>query len=85
LNTLKQKYLRDLKNQRHNNGEHTIGNPFIDLVDKILAITKDDDYLNDSSKQTKVKEDEHQIDQMVYQLYGLTDDEIKVVEGGEDK
>lgn len=36
------------------------------LVDKILAITKDDDYLDNPDKQAKVKEYEHQIDQMVY-------------------
>ncbi|MEW6096666.1 MAG: hypothetical protein AB1567_09095 [bacterium] len=34
-----------------------------------------------STKQAKVKEYEHQIDQMVYKLYGLTEDEIKIVEG----
>ena len=54
--------------------------PFIDLVDKILAITKDDDYLSNYIKQAKVHDYEYQIDQMVYKLYGLTDDEIKIVE-----
>jgi adenine-specific DNA-methyltransferase len=54
--------------------------PFIDLVDKILEITKDDDYLTNSTKQAKVKEYERQIDQMVYKLYGLTEEEIKIVE-----
>lgn len=54
--------------------------PFIDIVDKILAITKDEDYLENPSKQAKVKEYERQIDQMVYKLYGLTEDEIKIVE-----
>jgi hypothetical protein len=54
--------------------------PFIDLVDKILAITKDEDYLQNKEKQAKVKEYEYQIDQMVYKLYGLTDEEIKVIE-----
>jgi len=29
-------------------------------------------------KQAKVKEYERQIDQMVYKLYGLTDDELKL-------
>ncbi len=29
----------------------------------------------------KVKEYEHQNDQMVYKLYGLTEEEIKIVEG----
>ena len=56
--------------------------PFIDLVDKILSITKDNDYLENPSKQAKVKEYEHQIDQMVYKIYGLTDEEIKIIEGG---
>jgi len=55
--------------------------PFIDGVDKILAITKDDDYLKSATKQAKVKEYEKQIDQMVYKLYGLTKEEIKIVEG----
>jgi len=58
-----------------------MGKPFIDLVDKILAITKDDDYLQNKEKQAKVKEYERQIDQMVYKLYGLTEEEITIVEG----
>jgi adenine-specific DNA-methyltransferase len=55
--------------------------PIIDLVDQILAITKDEDYQNSPAKKAKVKELERQIDQMVYELYGLTPDEIAVVEG----
>ena len=55
-------------------------NSFITLVDKILAITKDDDYLQNETKQKKVKEYERQIDKMVYKLYGLTQEEIKIVE-----
>ena len=56
--------------------------PFIALVDKILAITKDEDYLENPAKQAIVKEYEHQIDQLIYKLYGLTDDEIKIIEEG---
>ena len=56
--------------------------PFINLVNQILFITKSEDYIFNSSKQTKVKEYEHQIDQMVYKLYGLTPEEIEIVEGG---
>ncbi|MEX0909910.1 MAG: N-6 DNA methylase [Candidatus Paceibacterota bacterium] len=52
----------------------------VKLVDKILAITKDDDYLENSTKQAKVREYEKQIDQMVYKLYGLTQKEIEIVE-----
>jgi len=55
--------------------------PFIDLVDKIFTITKDDDYLVNFCKQTKVKDYEKQIDQMVYKLYDLTEEEVKILEG----
>ena len=54
--------------------------PLITLVDHILAITKDSDYLENPAKQAKVKEYEHQIDQMVYELYDLAEEEIKIVE-----
>jgi len=53
---------------------------FIKIVDKILAITKDDDHLQNETKQKKVKEYEQKIDKMVYKLYGLTKEEIKIVE-----
>jgi hypothetical protein len=53
--------------------------PIISLVNKILVLTKDDDYLANSIKQVKVKECERQIDQMVYKLYNLTPEEIEVV------
>jgi len=55
--------------------------PFIEKVDKIISITDSKSYLEDFTKQVKVKEYERQIDQMVYKLYGLTDKEIKIVEG----
>jgi adenine-specific DNA-methyltransferase len=54
--------------------------PFVDLVDKILQITKVGDYLESAEKQATVKDIEHQIDELVYKLYGLTEDEIKIVE-----
>jgi len=53
---------------------------FIEIVDKILSITKSDDYLTNSTNQAKVKEYERQIDQMVYKLNGLTKEEIEIVE-----
>jgi hypothetical protein len=55
-------------------------NPFIRFVNKVLILTKDNNYLNNPTKQAKVKEYEDQIDQMIYQLYELNDDEIKIVE-----
>jgi len=53
---------------------------FIELVDKILSITKEKDYLQSPKKQAKVKVLERVIDQLVYQLYGLTEEEIRIVE-----
>jgi type II restriction/modification system DNA methylase subunit YeeA len=54
--------------------------PFINLVDKILEITKDEDYPMNPQKQAKVKEYEYQIDKLVYKLYNLTTDEIKIID-----
>lgn len=54
--------------------------PFINIVDKILSLTKDNDYLKNPAEQARVKEYERQIDKMVYELYGLTEEEIKIVE-----
>jgi len=50
------------------------------LVDQILSITKDDDYLDNPDKKAKVKRLEKEIDQLVYKLYDLTSEEIKIVE-----
>jgi hypothetical protein len=55
---------------------------FIEIVDKILSITKSNDYLQNPKKQAKVKAIEEEIDQLVYKLYNLTQEEIKIVEGG---
>lgn len=55
--------------------------PIIKLVDQILSITKDEDYPNNPDKQTKVRKLEKEIDQLVYKLYGLTEEEIRIVEG----
>jgi len=54
--------------------------PFIQLVDQILLITKDKDYLDNEDKQMKVKKLENEIDSLVYKLYDLTPEEIKIVE-----
>jgi len=54
--------------------------PFIKLVDEILSITKDKDYLENEQKKKKVKELQDKIDQLIYKLYDLTLEEIKIVE-----
>ena len=55
--------------------------PFKNIVEKILSITKENDCPENITKQDIVKEFERQIDQMVYRLYNLTEEEIKIVEG----
>jgi len=55
--------------------------PLIDIVNEILSLTQSEDYLENPQKQTEVRKYERQIDQLVYKLYGLTDEEIKIVEG----
>jgi len=56
---------------------------FIRIANKILSITKNDEYLENPLMQAQVKEYERQIDRMVYELYGLTEEEIRIVEGKE--
>jgi adenine-specific DNA-methyltransferase len=56
--------------------------PLEKLVECILDITKEDDYIISSQKQAKVKSLEAEIDQLVYKLYDLTPEEIKILEGG---
>ena len=48
--------------------------PIIALVDKILAAKK-------ANPQADTSKEESEIDRLVYQLYGLSEDEIKIVEG----
>lgn len=55
--------------------------PFISLVDNILTITTSADYFENKERQASVKGLKRQIDQMVYELYGLTLGDIAVVEG----
>ena len=55
--------------------------PLIVLVNRILTLTKTDDYPQNPQKQAKVKILEEEIDQLVYKLYDLTTEEIEIVEG----
>lgn len=75
------KYLYDFNYQEINHilnydseirGGNQLDRNIVNLMKSILE-TKD---------KSKVKEYEYQIDRMVYELYGLTDEEIKIVEWG---
>ncbi|RKY40205.1 MAG: hypothetical protein DRP85_09020 [Candidatus Makaraimicrobium thalassicum] len=59
---------------------HEEQQPFINIVDQILSITKDDDYPDNLEKQVRVEELEKEIDKLVYKLYDLTPEEIAIVE-----
>ena len=73
--------IENLKNIPIRLANDKIINSFKSIVEKILTITESDDYINNKKMQKKVKEYENEIDRMVYKLYGLTDEEIKIVEG----
>ena len=53
----------------------------IGVVSKIISTTRSEDYLENRTRQVQGRALEKQIDQMVYQLYGLTEEEIRIVEG----
>ena len=53
---------------------------FINLVDEILSITKEGDYFENTVKQAEVREYKKQIDNLIYKLYDITDEEIAIVE-----
>jgi len=56
---------------------------FFNIVNKpkeeILALTQSPDYDTNTEKQKKVNQIQKEIDQLVYQLYNLTEDEIKLI------
>jgi len=54
--------------------------PIINLVSQILFLTQSEDYLENPQKQARVKQYQRQIDQLVYKLYDLRDEEIKIIE-----
>jgi adenine-specific DNA-methyltransferase len=54
--------------------------PLIEIVDRILSITSNSDYSDNVDKQAMVKALEKRIDKLVYDLYGLTKEEVDIIE-----
>jgi hypothetical protein len=61
-------------------GTNKLKKEISEIVDKILSITDDRDYLENQDNQLMVKQLEKKIDKMVYELYELTPEEIKIIE-----
>jgi len=59
----------------------SIADQIVQKVDEILTLTQSPDFETNKEKQQRVKELEKEIDQLVYKLYDLTEEEIKIVEG----
>ena len=72
-------YQKPLSEVPINKISHEAQKPFVDLIDKILSITLDDNY-NCKKPSKDQKKLEHETDRLVYQLYDLTDEEIAIVE-----
>jgi hypothetical protein len=60
---------------------HHFADQLVQRVDEILMLTQLDVYDVDFEKQRRVRELEKEIDELVYELYGLTEEEIELVEG----
>jgi hypothetical protein len=52
----------------------------VQIVQEILTLTQSPDFEINQEKQQRVKELEKEIDQLVYKLYGLMEEEIKIIE-----
>ncbi len=59
-----------------------LADQIVQRVDQILSLTQSPDFETSREKREKVKELEREIDQPVYKLYGLTEEEIRVIEEG---
>ena len=61
--------------------------PFIKLADKMLSLNKklqeigDKNTLEKQKIQEEIKKTDNEIDELVYQLYGITEEEKKIIEG----
>lgn len=73
-------YLEPLQYIPIKKADENIQNKFVTVVDKILAITQTEDYLQNEEKQNAVKDYEKQIDIMVYKLYELTYEEVLTID-----
>jgi hypothetical protein len=75
-------YLGRLPIKKLNSETQPLADQIVQKVQEILTLTQSPDFETNQEKQQKVKELEKEIDQLVYKLYGLTEEEIRLIEGG---
>jgi hypothetical protein len=73
-------YLGRLPIKKLNSETQPLADQIVQKVQEILTLTQSPDFETSQEKQQKVKELEREIDQLVYKLYGLTEEEIKIIE-----
>jgi len=73
-------YLGRLPIKKLNSETQPLADQIIQKVQEILTLTQSPDFDTNQEKQQKVKELEREIDQLVYKLYGLTEEEIRTIE-----
>jgi uncharacterized protein Yka (UPF0111/DUF47 family) len=69
-------YLGRLPIKKLNSETQPLADQIVQKVQEILTLTQSPDFETSQEKQQKVKELEREIDQLVYKLYGLTEEEI---------
>jgi adenine-specific DNA-methyltransferase len=57
-----------------------LADQIVQKVQEILTLTQSPDFESSQEKQEKVKELEREIDLLVYKLYDLTEEEIRLIE-----
>jgi uncharacterized protein Yka (UPF0111/DUF47 family) len=73
-------YLGRLPIKKLNSETQPLADQIVQKVQEILMLTQSPDFETSQEKQEKVKELEREIDQLVYKLYGLTEEEIRTIE-----
>ena len=59
-----------------------LADQIVQKVQEILTLTQSPDFETSKEKQQKVEELEREIDLLVYKLYDLTEEEIRLIESG---
>jgi hypothetical protein len=70
----------------NNSSEKAIHDKLVSLVDRMLELHKKKTFLPPSAEREKIEREiaitDEKIDEIVYGLYGITDEERKIIEGG---